>query len=240
MLPSKTPFAPRSEVLHWFALSFAIACLMLVGVWISGTFLPEDPSEGASSLLLGDYSLGHHMTQAEEFKRVFGRNLLVLLLHFFCCMIGAIISREHKPLTGRWKKFAPLHQELPKWVADLSLAYAFTITLASIAIQTTGLGFVMADMSAYSGLPPWEMTLLILPHAPLELTAVFLPLALFIIQARRDDLRPLGTWVWQSFFIALPLIALAASIEVSVTPYLFTKAIDANGGLPMHQFQLEF
>jgi len=114
----------------------------------------------------------------------------------------------------------------------MALAYAFTATLASVAIQTTGLGFVLADISAYSGLSPLELGLLLLPHAPLELTAVFLPLAVFLIQAKRKQLHPLNIYSWQSLLLALPLIMIAALIEITVTPMLVTDAINANGGLP--------
>mgnify|MGYP005614027495 FL=1 len=121
---------------------------------------------------------------------------------------------------------------LPKWVADLALAYAATATLASIAVQTTGLGFVLADISARSGLSPFELGILILPHAPLELIGVFLPLGVFLIQAKKHELAPLGKWSVQSLLIGLPIIFIAAILEVFVTPGLVSQAITHNGGLP--------
>lgn len=206
---------------------------MLVGVMIASYLLPGSPLDGGSSGLLGRYAtLDHTSGTFAEWRYIFGRNMLVLLLHFFCCMIGAIIGRDHQPLPDRWQRFSVFHRQLPKWIGDLSLAYAFTVTLASIAIQTTGLGFILADLSSYSGLSPADLVLVILPHAPLELTAVFLPLALFLIQARRRQLEPLGRWVWQSFFIAVPMVAVAALIEISVTPHLMEWAIRQHGGLP--------
>lgn len=91
---------------------------------------------------------------------------------------------------------------------------------------------MFADLSSYTGLSPAELVLMILPHAPLELSAVFLPLALFLVQARKREFLPLGRWIWQCFFIAVPMVALAALIEAPVSPHLMEWAIRQHGGLP--------
>lgn len=222
----RSHLAPWSEIRRWFAVSAVITVVMLVGVTITAMIVPADPWEGQFSRLLGDDSHARPIPAGYEVMNIFLRNLLVLALHFFACLVGAIIGREHKPLPEKWKKYERFHSEMPKWVADASLAYAMTVTLASIALQTTGLGFVLADLSAYAQLAPWQLTLLVTPHAIPELIGIFLPLALFSIQARKHELRPLNDWAWQSFVIGLPLIFGAALIEVFVSPHLIEHFAD--------------
>lgn len=234
----KIQWAPREQVWRWFAVSAVISAVMLVGTVIAGSLLPGDPGDGSHSLLLGSYSYVREPAW-ENFMNIFSKNLLVLLLHFFCCLVGAIIGRPHRPLPEKWAKFGNLHSELPKWMADLALVYAFTATLASVAIQTTGLGFILADISSYTDLAPWQLGLEILPHALFELPAIFLPLGLFLIQAKKKELRPLNTYAWQSLLIALPLIIIAALIETFITPHIISHAIQAHGG-PDHDYYRYF
>lgn len=268
-------YAPWSEVKNWFLLAAIIAAIMLLGVVVSGSLLAGGEVDGAQSQLLGEYGRYYYYhsdfsIHLEAIIRIFNKNMVVLLLHFFCCLVGAIIGREAYKKLKRpdsennddkpddsidleiidanaaadiTNTQSPLAEDgspgfferwnhLPKWVADLALAYAATATLASIALQTTGIGFILSDMSAYTGLSAGKLGLLILPHAPLELIGVFLPLGLFLIQAKKHQLAPLGKWAVQSLLIAIPIILLAAIIEVYITPQLIEHAISSNGGLP--------
>ena len=66
--------------------------------------------------------------------------------------------------------------------------------------------------------------MLVLPHAVPELMAVFLPLGLFLREARRGRLDRLGPWSLQAAAIALPVLLCAALIETYVTP---ARVLDA-------------
>jgi hypothetical protein len=205
--------APKSDIRLWILLALGIGVTMLIGVTITASSLIGNPNQ-ASSILLDEHPF------FESVGVVFARNLLVLSIHLAACYVGAIIGRPHKPLTGRMARFSFMHRELPAWAAKIALAYALVATIASVALQTTGLGFTLADISAAIDLKPWQLTLLVTPHALLELTGVFLPLALFLIQAKRGVLTPLSMYTRQAAYIALPMILLAAFIEVYITPHL--------------------
>lgn len=221
-------WAPWREVRLWFLLSAGIAALMLIAVACAAYLLPADPIQGSRSRLLGDYSRTWDLSFSAEVSWVFTRNAIVLALHYCCCLVGVIVSREHRPLPERWDRapFNWFHRPLPKWAADLSLAYAMTATLASIALQSTELGFTLADISAYSEIAPWQFVVMILPHAIPELVAIFLPLGLFLIQSFRHELKPLQKRATQSLIIALPILVAASVIEVSLTPELIEWWID--------------
>ena len=62
----------------------------------------------------------------------------------------------------------------------------------------------------------------LLPHAILELTALFLPLAAWIIASRRGEWDQLLAATFVTVAIAVPMLVVAALIEVYISPHLFT------------------
>ena len=218
-------FAPFREMRVWFVVAGCVSAVLLIGTLVASSFLPASAHEGGHSFLLGAYASIPLWPWAVNFMFVLARNLIVLLLHYFCCMVGVIVSRDHVPLSGRWERYARLHRPLPKWMGDAALAYALTITLTSIAVQSVEIGFVLADIGAYSGLSHLQIILLTLPHAIPELIGIFLPLGLFLTQSYRRDLRTLRLYINQTLVIGFCLIIVAAFIEALLSPVLFEWAI---------------
>ena len=99
-----------------------------------------------------------------------------------------------------------------------ALAYALAVTLLSVALQATALGRQLADESRATSVSSTHLLALVLPHAVPELMAVFLPLGLFLLEARRGRLDRLGPWSLQAAAIAVPVLMIAALIETYVTP----------------------
>ena len=60
----------------------------------------------------------------------------------------------------------------------------------------------------------------ILPHAILELTGLFLPLAAWTIASRRGAWEELLAATFVTVTIAIPMVVTAAFIEVYVSPHL--------------------
>jgi uncharacterized membrane protein SpoIIM required for sporulation len=69
---------------------------------------------------------------------------------------------------------------------------------------------------------PGLLLLSVLPHAIPELIALFLPLAAWIIASRRGEWEQLLAATVVTVAIALPVLVVAAFIEVYVSPHLFT------------------
>ena len=215
-------WADWREVRRWAVVSLAVSLVMLAGTIAAGYVLPADPDAAATTRLLSSV-LGHTSSPLVVMGVVFTSNFLVLCLHYCCCLVGAIVSRPFRPLPEPWNRnplARLLHRPIPGWLAEFSLSYAAAVTLGSIVLQSTQIGFVLADISAYTGRPPWEWILLMLPHALLELPAIFLPLGLFLLQARRRDLRPLQRRSHQALLLGVPVLVVAAVIEVELTPHL--------------------
>jgi len=68
------------------------------------------------------------------------------------------------------------------------------------------------------------LILTVLPHALVELTAVFLPLAAWTIASRRDEWDQLLAATAITVAIAIPMLLIAATWETYVWPYILDAA----------------
>ena len=68
------------------------------------------------------------------------------------------------------------------------------------------------------------LVLTALPHALLELTAVFLPLAAWTIASRRGEWDQLLAATFVTVTMAIPMLLVSATWEVYVWPYLLRGA----------------
>jgi uncharacterized membrane protein SpoIIM required for sporulation len=62
----------------------------------------------------------------------------------------------------------------------------------------------------------------VLPHAIPELIALFLPLAAWILASRRGEWEQLLAATVVTVAVAVPVLIIAAFIEVYISPHLFT------------------
>ena len=200
------------EVGRWATVAGGVAALLLCSVALIGGHLAGGSGGGiGSGLLSRHHSFGDVLS-------VFGRNLLVLGIHLCACWIGAIIGRPYEPVPAQWGWVGALHRPVPAWMGRTALFYALIVTLMSVAVQAIALGRLLAGLSRTVGIPASRLLVLVLPHAIPELVAVFLPLGLFLLEARRGRLDRLGRWSLQAAALALPLLLCAALIETYVTP----------------------
>jgi uncharacterized membrane protein SpoIIM required for sporulation len=72
---------------------------------------------------------------------------------------------------------------------------------------------------------PGTLLLVLMPHALIELTALFLPLAAWIIASRRGEWNQLLAATFVTVAIALPMLLVAALIEVYVSPQVLHALI---------------
>jgi hypothetical protein len=209
---SRPPLAGWAQVAGWAAVAGVIAAVLLASVSLIAAHLTGSGVAGINSgLLTRHHSFG-------DVLYVFRRNLLVLGIHLGACWIGAIIGRSHEPAPARWGRIGMLHRPVPAWMGRAALGYALLVTLLSVGLQATALGRQLADLSRAANTSSTHLLVLVLPHAVPELLAVFLPLGLFLLEARRHRLDRLGAWSLQAAAIALPVLLCAALIETYVTP----------------------
>ena len=94
------------------------------------------------------------------------------------------------------------------------------MTLFSLSTQALFLGFQGATLAFQLHISTFELILSVLPHALIELTALFLPLAAWLIASRRGEWNQLLAATAVTVAIAVPMLLLAATIEVYVWPHI--------------------
>jgi multisubunit Na+/H+ antiporter MnhC subunit len=152
-----------------------------------------------------------------DFGFVLFRNGLVLALHSLAClagfMAGSSLPQVAEGYTGLWRR---IHER----AGPLAIAFVLGATLFSLATQAYALGHGAADLSAQMGLSPFVLLVGLSPHALPELFALFLPLAAWTIASRRNAWNELLAATFVTTGLAIPILLLAAALEVWVSPRL--------------------
>lgn len=199
----------------WFAGSLAISVVLLAGVLVVAAISTPDtwpmtlPGMGPAPPL-------------EQVGFYLFRNGMVLSLHALACVAGFIagssLPAEAERYTGAWR-----------WIHDkagpLAILFVTAATLFSIVTQAWVLGEGLSTLAWQNGVRPPYLLLLVLPHALPELVAVFLPLAAWIIASRRREWDQLLAATFVTVAIAVPMLVMAAFIEVYVTPEILSRAL---------------
>jgi hypothetical protein len=204
--------APGHVLGRWLAGSAAAAAGLLLAVWAVASL---DNGYSQVIALQPPFAVGSD----GDVLRVLRSNLLVLALHAMACVAG-FIAGSSLPLQ------AEHHTGLSRWVHEhggrIAIAFVACATAFSLSAQAYLIGHSLAGVSSFLGVSPGLLLLGVLPHAVPELIALFLPLAAWIIASRRGEWEQLLAATVVTVAIAIPVLLLAALIEVYVSPHLFT------------------
>jgi hypothetical protein len=201
---------PWAVLRSWLALSLAIALSLLGAVWV------------VSGLLTPDISPIHlpGLTEPQDpgdLLPILWRNSLVLALHATACVAG-FIAGASMPIA------AAQRSGLSRWVhvkaGQFAILFVAAVTLFSLLTQSLYLGFQGATVSSQLDISRAVLILTVLPHAIPELTALFLPLAAWLIASRRGEWNQLLAATFLTVAIAIPTLLAAATIEVYVWPHI--------------------
>ncbi|HUH79916.1 MAG TPA: stage II sporulation protein M [Solirubrobacteraceae bacterium] len=204
------------------------APLGVVGRWVAGSSLA---AAGLLTAVLGVAWIDHGYQQVlslqppfavggpDDVVHVLSSNMLVLALHAMACVAGFIAGSSLPLQAGR-------HSGVSRWVHEhggrLAIAFVVGATTFSLSAQAYVIGHALAGVSHFLHVSPGLLLLGVLPHAIPELVALFLPLAAWILASRRGAWEELLAATFVTVAIAIPLLVLAAVIEVYVSPHLFT------------------
>jgi len=204
--------APAPVLRRWALGSLLAALGLLAAVWVVASL---DSGYEQVISLQPPFAVGN----LGEVAGIFRSNLLVLALHAMACVAG-FIAGSSLPLQ------AEKQHGLSKWVHErggrLAIAFVAAATLFSLSIQAWRIGQTLAGVSHFLRVSPIILLIGVLPHAVPELMALFLPLAAWIIASRRGEWDQLLAATVVTVAIALPVLLLAAFVEVYVSPHLFT------------------
>jgi Stage II sporulation protein M len=206
--------APLSAVGPWALLSFAIALSLLASVYGVAKLSSPDGTKYIVPGLTGPAGFG-------DYVHIEIRNGLVLALHALACVAGFMagsalpLSASNRTGVSRW-----VHEK----AGPLAIAFVVGATAFSLCTQAYVLGGTSASLAQQLHTTPGIMLVGLLPHAILELTALFLPLAAWTIASRRGNWHELLAATFVTTAIAIPVLVLCGVIELFVSPEL-TRAL---------------
>jgi hypothetical protein len=201
---------PWAVLRGWLALSVAIAFALLGAVWV------------VSGLLTPDITPIHlpGLTEPQDpgdLLPILWRNSLVLALHATACVAG-FIAGASMPIAAEQRT------GLSRWVhikaGQFAILFVAAVTIFSLCTQALYLGFQGSTIAFQLHISHAALILSVLPHAIPELTALFLPLAAWLIASRRGEWNQLLAATFLTVALAIPALVVAATIEVYIWPHV--------------------
>lgn len=206
----------------WVGLSLAIALALLAATWVVAGLLTPDLTPIHLAGLT--YTAG-----PDDMLPILYRNSLVLALHATACIAG-FIAGASMPIA------AAQRTGLSRWIhvkaGEFAILFVCAVTLFSLATQALYLGFQGSTLAYQLQITRLELILSVLPHAIPELTALFLPLAAWLIASRRGEWNQLLAATLITVTLAIPTLFAAAAIEVYVWPQILEQLSPGLRALP--------
>src|SRR6185437_6429999 len=201
---------PIRTLAPWTLGALAVAVVLLFVTWLIAVLTTPDPTgvqfPGVS-----------YPATTDDFGWVLYRNGLVLALHALACVAGFMAGSALPTVAG---EYSGLWRKVHEKAGPLAIGFVILATVFSLCTQAYALGRGTSDLAGELDLPPALLLVGLLPHALPELTALFLPLAAWTLASRRGAWNELLAATFVTTAIAIPLLLLAATIEVWVSPRL--------------------
>lgn len=213
---------PWQVLRAWLALSLAIALTLLAAVWVvAGLMTPDLTPVHIAGLT--------YPSEPDDMLPILWRNSLVLALHGTACVAG-FIAGASMPIA------AAQRTGLSRWIhvkaGEFAILFVCAVTLFSLSTQALYLGFQGSSIAYQLQITRFELILSVLPHAIPELTALFLPLAAWLIASRRGEWNQLLAATLITVTLAIPALVAAAAIEVYVWPQILRELTSVTYSYP--------
>jgi hypothetical protein len=204
---------PWTVLRAWVALSVAIAITLLGAVWVVAGLLTPDITPIHMPGVTESTSPG-------DMVPILWRNSLVLALHGTACVAGFIAGASMPIAAAQRTGFL-------RWIhvkaSEFAILFVAAVTLFSLSTQALYLGFQGSTIAFQLDISHAALILSVLPHAIPELTALFLPLAAWLIASRRGEWNQLLAATFITVLLAIPVLVAAAATEV----YLWPRVLEA-------------
>jgi hypothetical protein len=201
---------PWPVLRDWVGWSLLTAAGLLVAVYLVARSSEPDPTR----LVLPGVNTG---VDVGDFGHLLLRNALVLALHAMACVAGFIagsaVPQQAAARTG-------LSRRVHERAGSLAIGFVVCATAFSLCTQAYALGQAASTLSSQFGMSPAALLVGLLPHALPELTALFLPLAAWVIASRRGRWEELLAATFVTVTIAVPVLLISGLVELYVSPRL--------------------
>lgn len=207
---------PWPALRRWFAGSLGAALMLLAATWLIAGI------SGSGGFVVQTVGPPFHVGDLGNVEQIVARNLLVLTLHAMACVAG-FIAGSSLPLQAQAR--TGLSRTIHEHGGRLAIIFVVAATTFSLSAQAIVLGGETASVAAALHTSPGILLVVLLPHALIELTALFLPLAAWIIASRRGEWDQLLAATVVTVALALPMLVAAAVIEVYASPHILRLLI---------------
>jgi hypothetical protein len=194
----------------WVGWSALTAVGLLVAVYVVARLSDPDPSH----LALPGVNTSVH---GSDIAHLLFRNALVLALHAMACVAGFIAGSSVPQLAA---ERTGLSRKVHESAGTLAIGFVVCATAFSLTTQAYALGQAASTLSSQFGMSPALLLVGLLPHALPELTALFLPLAAWVIASRRQRWEELLAATVMTVAIAVPVLIASAFVELYLSPRL--------------------
>jgi Stage II sporulation protein M len=213
---------PWQVLRAWLALSLAIALALLAATWfVAGLMTPDLTPVHIAGLT--------YPSEPDDLLPILWRNSLVLALHGTACIAGFIAGASMPIAAAQRTGFS-------RWIhvkaGEFAILFVCAVTLFSLSTQALYLGFQGSSIAYQLQISRFELILSVLPHAIPELTALFLPLAAWLIASRRGEWNQLLAATFITVALAIPVLLIAATIEVYVWPQILRDLSSVTYSVP--------
>jgi hypothetical protein len=213
---------PWQVLRAWITLSLAIAFALLTAVWfVAGILTPDLTPVHLAGLT--------YPSEPDDLLPILWRNSLVLALHGTACIAGFIAGASMPIAAAQRTGFS-------RWVhvkaGEFAILFVCAVTLFSLCTQALYLGFQGSTIAYQLHITRLELIFSVLPHAIPELTALFLPLAAWLIASRRGEWNQLLAATFITVALAIPTLVIAATIEVYVWPQILRELSPVTYSVP--------
>ena len=194
----------------WLFWSLTTALGLLCAVWVVAKLSTPDPTPLIIPGIQGDPTLA-------DAGHVLYRNSLVLALHAMACVAGFMagsslpLSAERRSGLSRW-----VHEKAGRF----AIAFVVCATAFSLSTQAYALGHSASTVAYHMHMSPGRLLVGLALHAIPELTALFLPLAAWVVASRRGDWHKLLAATVVTTAVAAPVLVIACLVEVYVSPHV--------------------
>ena len=206
--------APWPVLRVWLGGALLVASTLLFAVWVIASVSTADETPMSLPGLTGDATL-------TDVLHILYRNSLVLALHACACVAGFIagssLPMQAERHSGWWRT---VHEK----AGPAAIVFVAAATTFSLCTQAYVLGSGASTLAAQIDVSRSVLMQTLLPHAVLELVALFLPLAAWMVASRREAWNELLAATAVTTAIAAPVLILAATIEVYLWPRLLLLA----------------
>ena len=197
----------------WLALSVLIAVALLFAVYVIARLSPPDYTR----YVIPGYNTDPRLS---DYGDVLLRNFLVLALHALACVAG-FMAGSSLPLSA--SKRHGLSRVVHERAGPLAIAFVTGATVFSLATQAYVIGGSASSIAMQLGIGPAALILALVPHALPELTALFLPLAAWLIASRQKRWDELLAATFVTVAIAIPVLLASAAVELYVFPQILDR-----------------